>query len=226
MSGSRAPLIVAVVIGGAGLLAASMAAILVAVWFLVPHPGIEELASGVPDAPVEEPERLPEPEPDPEPDPEPVLEPEPEAETPLEVTSVEEADASPTSLEPAAQKSECKPDSRGITQLGPRKWRVKRSIIEKYTSSSDAASRLARVKWAKTKSGKTRGVRLLRVPCKSPLKAAGMRSKDLILEVDGKSVTSYAQGLRVWAAIRRKSAFTVKIKRGGSTLTHRYILSK
>jgi hypothetical protein len=53
-----------------------------------------------------------------------------------------------------------------------------------------------------------------------------MRSKDLILEVDGKSVTSYAQGLRVWAAIRRKGAFTVKIKRGSSTVTNRYILTK
>ena len=121
-------------------------------------------------------------------------------------------------------RSGCVPKSRGIDQIGPKKWRVKRSLIEKYTSNSSAASTLARVKWAKTRSGKTRGLRLTRVPCKSPLRAAGLQSKDLILEVDGKSVTSYAQGLRIWAAIRRKSSFTVKVRRGKAVRIHRYIL--
>jgi membrane-associated protease RseP (regulator of RpoE activity) len=173
----------------------------------------------------------------PEPEPEPVAEPEPEVQAPSEapVEPSPEVSEEGTTEEPvealddppeeaASERVACVPNSQGITQLGPRKWKVKRSVIERYTGNSASASKLAKVKWAKNKSGKTVGVRLLRVPCKSPLKAAGLRSKDLILEVDGKKVTSYAQGLRVWASIRRNSAFTVKLKRGGQTLTHRYLL--
>ena len=97
-------------------------------------------------------------------------------------------------------------------------------MIERYTGNMKAANRLASVKWAKNKSGKTTGVRLTRVPCSSPLRAAGLRSKDLILTVSGNKVTSVAKGLRVWASIRRDSSFTVKLRRKGTTTVHRYVL--
>jgi|GEM_PF-6385210 len=219
MAGSKAPLIIAAVVGGAGLLVVGMVGALAAAWYLIP-PSEPMAAVEATEVAVEEPE--PEPEVAPEPEPEVVAEAtEPEPDEPVEPELEEEVEVEP---EPVAQPK-CTPNSRGIKQLGPTKWRVKRSVIERYTGDMDKANKLARVKWAKTKSGKTRGVRLVRVPCKSPLKAAGMRSKDLILAVDGKKVTSLAQGLRVWASIRRKSSFTVKIKRGSSTVTHRYVLS-
>ena len=233
MAGSRTQLIAVAVMGSAMLLAVGMAGLLAAVWFWTAP--VQPLSP--PDGAVVDTTPEPEPEPEPEPDPEPVADPEPEqrpppgdpvepSAEPREAGATEEGVDEPGELpeEGASERVACVPNSRGITQLGPRKWKVKRSVIERYTGNSASANKLAKVKWAKNKSGKTVGVRLLRVPCKSPLKAAGLRSKDLILEVDGKKVTSYAQGLRVWASIRRNSAFTVKLKRGGQTLTHRYLL--
>ncbi len=227
MSGSKTPLIIAGVVGGALFLALGMVAVLAGVFLLLP-PSSQQVEGPAPKpepVAVEEPEEVVDPEPEEEPPPPPEPEPlEPEVEEVAEDDGTTTDDAEEEAPEPAA-KSECVPSSKGVTQLGPKKRRVTRSLIEKYTSNTSAASNLERVKLAKTKSGKTRGVRLVRVPCKSPLRAAGLQSKDLILEVDGKSVTSYAQGLRIWAAIRRKGSFTVKIRRGDGVRVHTYVLS-
>jgi S1-C subfamily serine protease len=220
-SGASRGALVAVVLA-AGLLAVGMLGVLGAVFYLTaqhdppPERQVVSLEAAEPVASARDSgstEKVP------EPTVEPAIE---------EVEAVEEPP--PPGVPPAPppkkkkKKSQCTPNGKGIKQLGPHKWRVKRSVIERYTSNMKAAERLASVKWAKNKSGKNIGVRLSRVPCKSPLRAAGLRSKDLILTVSGQKVTGVAQGLRVWASVRRDDSFTVKIRRKGGTTVHRYVL--
>jgi len=227
-SGSSHGVLVGVVLG-AGMLAVGMVAVLGAVfWFTAQEepaqvvrieaaePVVAEAAqdSGRPTA--EEPAELPD-------EPVEVADEEP-VDAPLEVEDDAPEPPPSTRTTSTKKKKECKPNGKGIKQLGPHKWQVKRSVIERYTGNMKAAEKLASVKWAKNKSGKTTGVRLTRVPCKSPLRAAGLRSKDLILSVGGQKVTSVPQGLRVWASIRRDDSFTVKIRRKGTSTVHRYVL--
>ena len=152
MSGSRTSWVVAGIIGGAVVVMIGMAGVLAAAffWFAPQSRVVSERSA---------PERIEEPvaveapvtEPDPEPEPEPEPEPRPGARG----RTGGRARAGAGWEAEAVVTSECVPNSKGITQLGPKKWRVKRSLIEKYTSSSSAASKLARVKWAKTSRGRT-----------------------------------------------------------------------
>lgn len=147
-------------------------------------------------------------------EPEPATEPEPEP----------EAQPTAKSGPPPPPPKGCTPHHRAIKQLGPKKWSVKRSLIDRYASDLKAAERLARVRWATNKSGKRTGIRLVRVPCKSPLRAAGFESGDLILSVNGRAVTSVASGLRVWAGIKMGNGFTVRIRRKKAKRVHTYVL--
>ncbi len=229
MASARALLPFLAIFGCAGVLFVGMGATFAGVYYYVevlhpPAPSVPSMpVEPIEDAePEEEPASAPAPSeptaaPAPTPAPEPAAPPADDAAGDTEeVTVAEEAEEkAPTG---------CTPNSRGIRQLGPTRWEVKRSVIERYTKNPSKADELAAVKWATDKKGNHTGVRLLRVPCKSPLRAAGLLSKDLILTVDGREVTSMAQGLRVWAGIRRNDGFTVRIKRGGQVVSHRYVL--
>ena len=108
-------------------------------------------------------------------------------------------------------------DNPGISQSGDR-YHVDRGIVDYYARLT-RYNQLGHARWHEGNDGERDGFRLRRIHC--DLHEAGMRNGDIVNSIDGRTVTTVREAIRLWLKVRRKSRMILNITRKGATLdTH------
>ncbi len=130
-----------------------------------------------------------------------------------------------TGRPPRGKRKPCDPLEE-VTQLGPQKWRVERSIVDYYASHLRELDRQAVTKTMKDDKGKPFGVRVYLPRC-SDLRSGGLKNGDIITSVNGKKVATLPQAIKTWMQVRNKSNIKVAITRkDGSEVVFQYKIAK
>ena len=119
---------------------------------------------------------------------------------------------------PTSRGGRCSPEE-GVEHVYGDRYRMDRSVIDHYTTSIDAAMKLARVAWSKNSRGKKVGFKLTRVRCGSPLALVGLRRGDVIHEINGRTVKSIPQAFTAVRRLKRHDVIRVDYSRAGKRLT-------
>jgi len=109
-------------------------------------------------------------------------------------------------------------DNPGISHSGNR-YHVDRGIVDYYARLTHY-SQLGHARWHKGDAGKRDGFRLRRIHC--DLHEAGMRNGDVVNSINGRTVTTVREAIRLWFKIRRKNRMVLDITRKGRPLTLTY----
>jgi len=109
-------------------------------------------------------------------------------------------------------------DNPGISQSGDR-YHVDRGIVDYYAHLTHY-NQLGHARWHKGDTGKRDGFRLRRIHC--DLREAGMRNGDVVNSINGRTVTTVREAIRLWFKIRRKNRMVLDITRKGRPLTLTY----
>lgn len=190
-------------------------------------------------APIPEP--VVEPEPAPEPEAQPAApDPEPVAAEPVEVaqapavdgptrrdgmTREERLQAARERAQQRKRKRSCLEETDSVAELGPNRYRVERDLIDYYSSHLKEAAKLAYVHWYR-EDGEIKGFRVRRIRCGNVLHQAGFRNGDVILSINGRSVTTIPQALLAYRKLRRKKQLRVEvIRRDGAAVKLHYKLT-
>ena len=112
-------------------------------------------------------------------------------------------------------------DNPGISQSGDR-YHVDRGIVDYYTRRT-RYNQLGHARWHEGGNGKRDGFRLRRIHC--DLHEAGMRNGDIVNSIDGRTVTTIREAIRLWFKVRRKSRVVLDITRKGQPITLTYQLT-
>lgn len=107
-----------------------------------------------------------------------------------------------------------------IRQLDGTHWEVEKDLVEYYTSSIPIFNTLGYSK--KYDENGVKGWLIGGFGCKGPLYKAGLRSKDVIQEVNGKKTNTVAQIIGLWLFSKKKGTFEVKLLRKGKPMTLYY----
>jgi hypothetical protein len=143
--------------------------------------------------------------------------------------SVPSIDASPaqelTSIRKSVKKKrnryrDCQ-DNPGISQSGDR-YHVDRGVVDYYARLT-RYNQLGHARWHKGGDGERDGFRLRRIHC--DLHEAGMRNGDIVNSIDGRTVTTIREAIRLWFKVRRKNRVVLDITRKGRPLTLTYQLT-
>lgn len=114
----------------------------------------------------------------------------------------------------------CKPKPiPEIRKLGKDRYRVQRTIIKSYTQDF---ARLNGLGWSRThrsSDGKPDGMQVGGLKCNNDLFRAGVRSGDVIHDVNGHKIRNLVQALAVYARVRRARELKVRITRRGEPRT-------
>ena len=112
-------------------------------------------------------------------------------------------------------------DNPGISQSGDR-YHVNRGIVDYYARPA-RYKQLGHVRWHEGGDGERDGFRLRRIHC--DLHEAGMRNGDIVNSIDGRTVTTVREAIRLWLKVRRKNRVVMNITRKGRSLTLTYQLT-
>ena len=99
--------------------------------------------------------------------------------------------------------------SYDITRHSTTSYSINEDLVDHYTGSLEAAAELGLVAWHTNDQGKRDGFIIRRLPCNSPLRAAGFRKGDVVHSINGKKVRSYAQGLAAWRILRKRASVEI-----------------
>ncbi len=105
------------------------------------------------------------------------------------------------------------PKPAGITQLSKTTWQLRRNLADQY---KDDPYLLANNVQKSGDGWEVKGVR------QKDAYHLGIRSKDVVLEVNGKKLKTDAQLLAAWLALKNKDAYDVVLIRNGQTRVHHY----
>jgi len=91
---------------------------------------------------------------------------------------------------------------------------IPRSVLDRYATAPAKAAELGSFWWARNQAGDKTGVRLGKLPCPGLLRAAGFRSGDLVLSVNGDRPTSVARAVAIYGTARSQGSADVVVRRG------------
>lgn len=91
---------------------------------------------------------------------------------------------------------------------------IPRSVLDQYATAPAKAAELGSFWWARNQAGDKTGVRLGKLPCPGLLRAAGFRSGDLVLSVNGDRPTSVARAVAIYGTARSQGSADVVVRRG------------
>lgn len=132
----------------------------------------------------------------------------------------------PTQDGDGAKAQECLPDNPNIK---PAKkaltWRVKRDLVDYYTTHLNEATSLAATYWQKGKEGQTVGFKVRRIRCGNDLYQMGFRGNDVIRQVNGEPVTSIPQAIKAYRRVRKDDRLVIVIRRNHEEMVLTYILT-
>jgi len=113
------------------------------------------------------------------------------------------------------------PEVEEVVQLGPTSWSVEREFIDYYASHLAELMKLAGTYPHEDEAGKPDGFRLGLPRC-SVLRRGGLKSGDVIHEVNGIRINTVLQAVAAWFDLRNDPHVTIKLSRGGKRIQHHY----
>lgn len=131
---------------------------------------------------------------------------------------------------PMAQKSSkgkgkpC-PVNADVVRLETWKWGIERSLVERYANDISAAEKLARITANNTADGKPNGFKLGLPRC-SVLRQAGLRTGDIVRDVNGRKIHNILQAVAAYFTLRKEKDFVVHIQRKNQLVTLWYRVDK
>jgi len=119
---------------------------------------------------------------------------------------------------------DCLPDNPDIEALGENAYRVKQELVDYYVNHLREAAKMADTFWQKGKGGEVIGFRVRRVRCGNDLYQLGFRGADVVLAVNGETVTSIPQAIGAYRRLRKEKVLRVRIRRNKQERVLRYEL--
>lgn len=112
-------------------------------------------------------------------------------------------------------------DNEGIaaTDMG---YAVNRDVVDSYAHITRYRE-LGHVSWHKDDAGERTGFKLRRINC--DLREAGIRNGDIVTSVNGRTIQSIPEAIRMWFKVRRKNRVVLEITRRGQPITISYELT-
>lgn len=120
------------------------------------------------------------------------------------------------------EKKPCDPEP-AIAQVDGTTWTVERAFVDWYASHLAELNKIAEVYPSDGDDGKRNGFRLGLPRC-SVLRQGGLRSGDVVHEVNGRRVNDIPQAVAAYFALRNDSVIRVKLTRKGQPLTLKFRL--
>lgn len=113
--------------------------------------------------------------------------------------------------------------SNGVRQLGPNKWEIQRSALNKVLTNTTLLARSARIV-PSLQNGKPDGFKLYAIRPGSIYSLIGMQNGDTINAINGREMTTPDKALEVYTKVRNASHLTISFTRRGATKTHDYTI--
>ncbi|MBM4372311.1 MAG: hypothetical protein FJ098_11695 [Deltaproteobacteria bacterium] len=127
---------------------------------------------------------------------------------------------------PGAQDSEPPPSGlpgqgmEGVTQTGPNEYQISRGLLDEKLQDLGALSREARViPNYDRESGTYKGFKLIGVRPNSLYRNIGIRSGDVILQVNGEEMNSPSKALELFTKLQTSNEISLDVKRRGKVET-------
>jgi len=121
-----------------------------------------------------------------------------------------------------ARTGRCDVKNPDIEKLGRMVYSVPKKTVKHYSTHWKQASGLAHLSWAMNPDGSRLGVRIRAISCRSPLKFTGLKRGDVVLTINGHSVQSEKDLLKVYGKLLFWKQMRVKVKRGHKLVTLQY----
>lgn len=99
---------------------------------------------------------------------------------------------------------------------------VERDVVDYYAHIT-TYRKLGHVSWHEGDDGERDGFRVRRINC--DLREAGIRNGDIVNTVNGQTVQTIPQAIRLWFKVRRKQNLVLEITRRGKPITISYQLT-
>lgn len=111
----------------------------------------------------------------------------------------------------------------GVRSTGPRRWEIRRAVIQKLTVNPLLLRGSARVT-PHVEGGRPAGFRIHRMPAGGIYQGLGLRNDDVIRAVNGHPLTSPDKALEAYTRLRKASRVVLAITRGDRKLSHEYVV--
>ncbi len=108
----------------------------------------------------------------------------------------------------------------GITKVSSTHYRIDRDALDTALGNLNKLSRGARVLPKKYKGQS--GYRISRIKSSSPYKYLGLRNNDILMGVNGQSVSDPAQAMEMYNQLKNESSISLDIVRKGREMTIQY----
>ncbi|MCA9665550.1 MAG: hypothetical protein KC503_08175 [Myxococcales bacterium] len=113
--------------------------------------------------------------------------------------------------------------ANGVRKLGPGKWEIRRSALNKVLGNTTLLARSARIV-PSVRNGKPNGFKLYAIRPGSIYSLIGMSNGDTIHAINGHAITTPDKALEVYTKVRNASHLTISFTRRGKTTTHDYTI--
>ena len=120
------------------------------------------------------------------------------------------------------KKRNCTVPNPNIQKINARSYILPKKLIRHYSRNWNEASALAYLGWSKDRTGSVQGIKIRHISCDSPLPYAGLKKGDVVLAVNGKSITSNAKLMKLYPRLFRWRTIELTVLRNGRPLKIQY----
>ncbi len=113
--------------------------------------------------------------------------------------------------------------SSGIKKVGPHKYEIRRSALNKVLGNTTMLARSARIV-PSARNGKPNGFKLYAIRPGSVYSLIGMQNGDTIHAINGRSITTPDKALAVYTQVRNASHLTIAFTRRGKAVTNDFTI--
>lgn len=183
-------------------------------------------------APPPPPAPLPEPEPEVAAAPEPAP---PEATAAVDAVETHAAEEAPTARAVRGRRPRkdrgtpaqppCPPARDGITAVTDATWAIERTLVDYYATHIPELMKLGKVYTHRDAAGQPDGFRV-RLPRCSLLRQGGLRSGDVVKDINGRRIHNVLQAVGAYLALRNQEVLEVRVERRGKPVVMTYHMEK
>jgi type II secretory pathway component PulC len=121
------------------------------------------------------------------------------------------------------EKKDQTPYAQGVKQTGPYEYQIDRAMLNEQLGDLAKLGREARVIPNYDRdSGTYKGFKLIGVRPNSLYRAIGIRSGDVIMQINGEELSSPSKALELFTKLQNSNEITLDIMRGGKKQTLQY----
>jgi len=137
----------------------------------------------------------------------------------------EGAPSGPSASAGRSRGPRCEPSTDQITKHDAHTWLVEREFIDEYAKIKRMKTLVGWVDRHRDDTGDVDGVVLGGIACGSPLHLAGIRSGDVVHDVNGHEVTSIGGALKAYGKLKKARVLEVNLTRGGRPVRVTYYVT-